>query len=413
MLNIAYIISQYGRSFIANETHGEIVRELQHRGVAVHVLSLTTRHEGGGVPGITHGEYGEIITRLVPDNNILARAINIVSRPITHYTHFLPIVWHIHRWLSNNHVNVLHVEGVYPLGAAVWLATRLYRVPYIVTTTGGDVFDLPHYDYGFGRFRLPRCLIRQTLRNAAWTRSNSPMMSDLVRYIGANPKRLTSIPVSISDSCYPSADKQIVTVRNDSREQLRTSYGWNEPILITSIGRLFNLKAPEQLLYAVPALIKRLGPVRIIIAGPSRVSEHGDYQTMLETLAETLNIAKSVSFLGRITLDEVRTVLAASDVLVVPSVIEGLNRVTIEAAAVGTPTVITATAGAASLVQAHKSGIVVPPGDPNILTDAIISLMENRSLWHMLQTNGLKFAATQTAAAVAAQLHTLYNQVKE
>lgn len=412
-MRIAYLISRYGREYIANETHGEIVRELQRLGVDVTVVSFgsrASRRAGFKSVGVvkTTGEYGEPILQLPLDAQLPVRLLNQLARPLAQYQYFGGLVLSLRRLLRHQRWTLLHVEGAYPLGAAVWLATRGMDQPYVVTTTGGDLFDLPHFGYGYGRFPLPRFLIRQTLRHAAWIRANSPMMQNLLCFLGADPRRITSIPVSIGDCCYPPADRALDAFRASARAALTEQYGWHEPRWVLSIGRLFNLKAPEQIILSAPEIVRRLGPTRFIIAGPSAQGVDGDYRANLEALAEREGVAPYVAFPGQITLEQVRQFQAAADLLVVPSLIEGLNRVTIEAAAVGTPTVITATAGAASLVRDYVSGVVVPPGEPGRLAQATIDLLGDWERREPFERGGLRFAADQRASVVARRLRDVY-----
>lgn len=410
-MRIAYLISRYGREYIANETHGEIVRELQALGVNITVVTFGSRTTVGGAVGTTTGEYGEPVVTLPLDTSLPLRALNKLVHPLTHYNYFAALVAELRRWLRRNRFDLLHVEGTYPLGAAVWLATRGSPQPYVITTTGGDLFDLAHHGYGYGRYPLPRWLIQQTLRDAAWLRANSPMMQNLACYLGADPRRTTMIPVSIGDSCYPPAGLALQAVREGARHVLRQQYGWNEPRWVVSIGRLITVKAPEQIILAALAIIKRLGPTRFIIAGPSSQTADGDYLAMLQSLAQKEGVAECIAFPGQLTLGQVQQFMAASDVFVVPSVIEGLNRVTIEAGAVGTPTIITATAGAAPLVQSYGSGLVIPPGDHDALADAVVGILDDENSHRMFEQGGLRFAAAQRAGEVARQLRDVYGVV--
>ena len=64
------------------------------------------------------------------------------------------------------------------------------------------------------------------------------------------------------------------------------------------------------------------------------------------------------------SLAETRTFYAACDVVVVPSVHETFGMVTVEAAARGTPVVVTPTVGAAPHLAAYNAGVVWNPQEP-------------------------------------------------
>ena len=74
-------------------------------------------------------------------------------------------------------------------------------------------------------------------------------------------------------------------------------------------------------------------------------------------------------------------VVAAADVAVLPSLKrEGLPKTVIEAMAYGVAPIVTAVGGSPELVEHGKSGLVVPPGDPDALADALLRLYEDREL---------------------------------
>jgi glycogen(starch) synthase len=83
-----------------------------------------------------------------------------------------------------------------------------------------------------------------------------------------------------------------------------------------------------------------------------------------------------------------------STFLVLPSRSEGLGRVIIESFTRGRPVVATRVGGIPDLVEHGVNGLLVPPGDPQRLADAMVSVFSDRGLAQRL-------AAGATAAAGA------------
>jgi glycosyltransferase involved in cell wall biosynthesis len=66
--------------------------------------------------------------------------------------------------------------------------------------------------------------------------------------------------------------------------------------------------------------------------------------------------------------------LAAADVVVLPSVFEGMPNVVLEAMAMGCPVIATAVGGSKELVRHGETGLLVPPADPAALANALLEL---------------------------------------
>ncbi len=100
--------------------------------------------------------------------------------------------------------------------------------------------------------------------------------------------------------------------------------------------------------------------------------------TALRAEARELGIEDVVRFLGR--RDDARAFLAAADVVVNPSDVEGLPVVVLEAMALGRPIVATAVGGVPDLITDERTGLLIEPGDPEALARAVGRLLD-RSDW--------------------------------
>src|SRR5437868_1273025 len=78
-------------------------------------------------------------------------------------------------------------------------------------------------------------------------------------------------------------------------------------------------------------------------------------------------------------VNDMRTWIQACDVLVNPSLSEGVPNVVLEAMALGTPTVATRVGGVPDLIEHLTSGLLVAPADPKVLADAILHIFANPS----------------------------------
>ena len=151
-------------------------------------------------------------------------------------------------------------------------------------------------------------------------------------------------------------------------------YAEGKTLNLICVGTLHEVKGQSYLLEACRLLHQRDIPFncRFVGSGP-------DEAALKKQTAEN-GLEKKVHFLGRRPRDEVVQLLGEADVLVAPSVPsrdgrrEGIPVVLMEAMACGLPVVASRLSGIPELVEDGRSGLLVPPGDPEALADTLARL---------------------------------------
>lgn len=133
------------------------------------------------------------------------------------------------------------------------------------------------------------------------------------------------------------------------------------------VARLNGVKDQVTLLRAVRLVIDREPRFEMDIVGD------GEERLALERLASDLGIADRVHFHG--FQDDVRSYLEQAGQFVLSSVSEGIALTLLEAMAAGLPVVATNVGGNREVVVQGKTGLLVPPRDPQAMADAMLSLM--------------------------------------
>lgn len=133
--------------------------------------------------------------------------------------------------------------------------------------------------------------------------------------------------------------------------------------LVGMVGRLSWKKGYEFALAAAVKLKERVPGVRFDIVGD------GEQRPELEESAQRLGLAGTLRFLGQ--RRDVPELMRTFDCYVLSSVIEGMPNALLEAMALGRPVVTTSAGGSAEVVRDGESGLVVPPGDPDALANAV------------------------------------------
>jgi glycosyltransferase involved in cell wall biosynthesis len=137
---------------------------------------------------------------------------------------------------------------------------------------------------------------------------------------------------------------------------------------LLTVGRLVAVKGHGVLVEAVARLAGENVDVVATVVGD------GPRRAELEALARDLGVADRVRFAGRVGQDDIRRFYAEADVFCLPSFAEGLPVVLLEAMASGVPVVASRITGIPELVEHGTSGLLVPPGRPDRLADALRDL---------------------------------------
>ena len=140
----------------------------------------------------------------------------------------------------------------------------------------------------------------------------------------------------------------------------------SEGRVIGTVGRLHEQKGHRFLLEAAQTILLEMPDAVFVIAG------YGPWRERLEAQAKVLGIQANVHFPG--FRPDVETVLAATDVFVLPSLWEGMSNALLEAMAAGKPVVATAIDGNVEQVVDGETGLLVPPSDSVALAEALLTL---------------------------------------
>jgi len=144
--------------------------------------------------------------------------------------------------------------------------------------------------------------------------------------------------------------------------------GLPDPV-VGLVARLVPEKDVPSFLHCAQRVLARFPGATFPIAGD------GPLRTSLIRLARELGIESAVSFLG--VQDDMEHFFSRLDVLAVSSAAEGTPLAIVEAMGIGVPVVATAVGGIPDQIDHGVNGLLVPPGDPRALAEAVTSLLED------------------------------------
>ncbi|HEY3230255.1 MAG TPA: glycosyltransferase [Roseiflexaceae bacterium] len=378
-------------------------------GIENHVRDLSTALAARGhqVTVLTTSlDRRTLIERPRPGLTVIkaARTLHLASTPISP---------EMLRQIRRLRADIVHLHFPYPPGDLAYLAMPA-RAPLVVTYHSDIVRQQ-------ALLRVYRPLLEWTLRRAARIIATSPNYVVSSPWLRRYATKCAVVPLGIDAARYAQADEQkVAEIRARYRASVVNSPGFvavdpdhqpsdnRQPTtdngLLLFVGRLRYYKGLHVLLDALP-----LVPARLLIGGS------GPERERLEARSEALGVAGRVQFLGDIPDDDLPALYHAADVFVLPAHLraEALGLSQIEALASGVACVSTELGTGTSYANRHgETGLVVPPGDPAALAQAINTLLADPELRRRMGVAGRRRVAELfTREAMVAGNEAVYREV--
>ena len=298
---------------------------------------------------------------------------------------------------ENGDLDLLQVEAPFPEGTLAAIIARRAHKPFIVSSRGWASTEFP-----WARRRA----IQWTLRQATGVRPNAVNMSRLVvERFGVDPGRVRVIRTNLSREAYPPPGLDLQTFRHQSRATVKARTGLSHRFLLVAAARFVPMKGLEHLVAAVRILQDRDISVGVVLCGDGILREQ------LEAQVTELDLTKHVVFGGSVPHVEMRTFLGASDLFVNPALLDWTPRVAVEAAVVGTPSILTTAVGCAAWMQEAGAGQAVPAADAEALADAITGWLEDATGWADASRSAVAWAETFKVERVAQQMSQFHRDI--
>lgn len=209
----------------------------------------------------------------------------------------------------------LHSNGLIIEVAAGWARHR--RIPYVLTLYGTEIW---HY-----RRRWPIDPFTRAYRGARAVTFYSRKLMEKAVAVGLDRPRLSVV--------YPSIPPSFAPLDAHARSERRRALGIMEAQVILNVKRLHELAGQKYLIDAFARVIREGRDVRLVICGT------GPLREALESQAKHAGISNRVTFTGLVSNDIVAQYAAVADIFALPSLLEALPTVAVEALASGTPVI--------------------------------------------------------------------------
>ncbi|MEO6716866.1 MAG: glycosyltransferase family 4 protein [Novosphingobium sp.] len=400
-MTIAYLVSQYpapSHTFIRRE-----IAALRAAGFAIATFSVRQPPQGGGpLDAAARAETEVVLNRGVlaylaatsvlfftrPGRWIATLVLALVHRPpgtratlwaLFHFVEALALA----RMLQRKQATHLHVHFANSGATVGMLAAELLQIPFSMTLHG-----ISETDYPAGLLLGRKVARAEFVACASWfMRAQAMRHSD-----PADWPKLHVVRCGIDLEALP---------------PLSTAQNHDQLAQFICVGRLSPEKGHRGLLEAFCTLRQRGNASQLEFIGD------GPERDALEASVAALGLDGAVTFAGALPENRTLERIAKADVLVLPSFMEGLPIVLIEAMALGKPVIASAVAGIPELVSHRENGLLVRASDWQALADAMIELAGDPALRGRLGAAGRRTVAQEFAIenAVAPLAHLFSREV--
>jgi glycosyltransferase involved in cell wall biosynthesis len=289
------------------------------------------------------------------------------------------------RFARHCKADLLHLEGAtrFPFGR---LGVRALDLPVLLRFQ--CMLPMPRH----------QSLLNRWLISTRWMgiAVSEAMRRWAIQELGVSPRRLEVLHTGLDFQRFTAPPA-------GARDRVRNELGLaGEVPVIGLVGRLaLSQKGQDVMIRALRTVRERHVQARLLLAGD------GPDRARCARLAASLGLTDAVVFAGH--RHDVEAVLAAVDVVVVPSVCEdAFPLVALQALAAGRPVVASRSGGLVEVVLHEETGLVVPKGDALALAAAVDLLLSAPELAGRLAANGQKLAGRFTLEPHLRRLMAIY-----
>lgn len=225
-----------------------------------------------------------------------------------------------------------------------------------------------------------------------WT--DAPSMIDELVKEGIPRTRCTAIPCPIS-----------TTSKNGEGKKWAKE---THPTFIF-VSRVVRMKGIEEVIKAFSFIVKERDDAALWIVGGGEDA----YITQLKQMISEYGVGKQVTFFGRVSEEKKMELMARAHILLHASVREGWGLVVLEAASVGTPSVVYHVPGLCDVVKDRKTGIVISDNSPQEMAKEALMLEQHPDEYRIYQKNGKAWVDSLRWDDAAKQSLTLFKTVSK
>jgi glycosyltransferase involved in cell wall biosynthesis len=310
--------------------------------------------------------------------------------------------------------DVVHAHNTYPTGYRAARLKRLRNVPLVVTPHGEDIHKVREMNFGLRLNSHISPKIEYAVENADILTAISAAVEESLIDAGSRRGKIRLVPNGVDLNRYANP------ISVDVREWLKLPANSR---IITTIGNYHPRKGQEVIIRAMKTVVRSDPNACLVIIGRK--------PDPLRPLIHELGLKKNVVLTGQIKvpsvissaelsvdnqqIDWLAAILQSSEIYVSAGVnegAEGLSLAVLEAMASGLPIVASNISGNRDVVKPELNGVLVTPGDPEMLASELIRILKNETLARQLSEGSHTVARDYSWNSIAKQYMAIYQEAR-
>lgn len=268
--------------------------------------------------------------------------------------------WHV----LKSRPAIIHSGDLFPPGVIAMGLKRVLGIPYVCYCHGEEI---PQID----RFRYQPRVRNRIYKNADAVIAASEFTRQNLLALGIPDERIHKLTPGVDAKKFGA---------NSGTRLLREKYNLENRLVVLTVARLVPRKGHRASLQAFARIAREFPQASYLIVGK------GPEEAPLRELATNLGIGERVIFAGYVSPEELPSVYALGDVMLMPNRqeengdVEGFGMVFLEANAAGRPVIGGRSGGAIEAIIDSETGYLVDPNNPEEIAHALERLFSDRVL---------------------------------
>lgn len=264
--------------------------------------------------------------------------------------------------IKKKHIQLVHVHFVYWTVFYLLVVRLFVRIKIVVSLHGDDVHVFPSESI------LSSFLFSSILHKADFvTACSNSLLEDAIKIVPSIQYKSKAVPNGL----------------NVEEFKNKKSYEYKRPYIF-SMGRFIEKKGFDILIEAMKIARDKGHDLCLILAGDGPL--WNDY----ETLINKYHLENHVHLYGPANNAEKASLLKGCELFVLPSRREPFGIVILEAFASKKPVIAARVNGTPEIIQDGSNGVLVGPGNPELLSEGIINLLANEDLSNKIAVEGFE-----------------------
>lgn len=258
--------------------------------------------------------------------------------------------------------DIVHVHSNGLLAEMAVLLGRRAGKPVVLTLYGTEIWHYAPKKFGPDLFT-------RAYNAASYVTFYSDRLMVRAQDLGLGRRKIKTIYPPVSDS--------FAWHDEEAQAEARASLGIQNAHLLLNVKRLHPLAGQRYLIEAMNEVIRFYPDTRLVICGTGAMLEE------LKGVARSAGVERHVTFAGLVDNTKIARYCAAADLFVLPSLLEALPTVAVEALAAGTPVLSSDNPGGLELSDVFGTDVaIVPREQPLALAEAIGDFLRSKRRTH-------------------------------